>query len=446
MSLLRKGILAGGGSVVGAISGLVANMCLSRALLPEGMGRYQIPFTAGVLIVTILSFGIGQSNIFFLNRHKIELKKIVMNSFWFSCFNMVLLIIILPSILSFFRGYFGDLTLWTRILFSIGLGSLLAFTLFRPILTAQLRIVQDISSQLFNRVSFLIFIVVGFLLNILTVEIALAAISVSYVASLLWVVWCIKSSIDFRISFSFGLFLNSLRYGLKIFAANFVYMVNISLGLMLLRYLLPNDFASIGHYSRAVSLGSLIMLIPTAVGPLLYAQWSDISALDRKKQVELAMRLHIMLALGIIVVIIIFAPLFITILYGKEFLPAVPVLRMLIFAIGFRCIFNVCHNLFTSDGFVHATTVIYGISMIVTATLTWLFVPKYGIMGPALADMISSLFVALAGLLILKLKYDLPLNRLLIIRVHDIIYVIKTILRKNIKSEYIVENAYTKSH
>ena len=80
MSLLRKGILAGSGSIICAGIGVMTSMMLSRALLPEGMGRYQIPLTFGVLTVTIISLGIGNSNIFFLNKHRIEHRKIVMNS------------------------------------------------------------------------------------------------------------------------------------------------------------------------------------------------------------------------------------------------------------------------------------------------------------------------------------------------------------------------------
>jgi len=431
MSLLRKGILAGSGSIISAVIGVLTSMMLSRALLPEGMGRYQVPLTFGILTMTVLSLGIGNSNIFFLNKHRIEHRQIVINSVWFAFAASLFLLLVIPIVFSCFRNYFGALQLSTRIIFSMGIAALLCFNLLRPILTADLKIRQEVAARITNRLAILIMVGFAFLLGYLSVDTALIATSLSHVAALILVIYFLKEHFDFKISFSWKLFKETLAYGLKLFAANFAYLVNVSLGLMLVRYLMPNNFSDAGYYGRAVAICGLIMLLPASVGPLLYARWSSLSGHSRKAQVELAMRLHFAAGAATVVALMVFGPWIIIILYGEAFLPAVPAMRVLSFGVALRCVFNVCSNLLASDGRPHITTYILILSIVVTASLTFVLVPHIGIIGAALADVIAWSLVLTIGLLLLIRIYGLELKNMLLIKKIDFQYLIYAIRNKS---------------
>ena len=431
MSLLRKGILAGSGSIICAGIGVFTSMILSRALLPEGMGRYQIPLTFGVLTVTIISLGIGNSNIFFLNKHRIEHRKIVMNSVWFSFMASVFLLLLIPVIFFCFHNYFGALRFLTQIIFSMGIAALLCFNLLRPVLTADLKIRQEVIARITNRLVILIIVAFAFILGYLSVDTALIATSISHVTVLILVVYFLKEHFDFKISFSWRLFKETLAYGLKLFAANFAYLVNVSLGLMLVRYLMPNDFINVGYYGRAVAVCGLIMLFPTSVGPLLYARWSGLSGRDRKAQVELAMRLHFAAGSVSIAVLMLFGSFIINILYGEAFLPAVPAMRVLSLGVALRCVFNVFSNFLASDGRPHITTYILIFSVVLAASFTFALVPHIGIIGAALADVIAWSLVLTIGLVLLRRYYGLELKNMLLIKKSDFKYLLHAIRKKS---------------
>ena len=216
MSLLRKGILAGGGSVVCAGLGVLTSMMLARVLLPEGMGRYQLPLTTATLVVIILGLGIGQSNIYFLNKHRIETKQIVMNSIYFGLVGTVGLLILLPLLFSVFESYFGVLPIWVKIFYSLGVSASLCFNLLRPILMAALQVRRSVQSQITNRATFLLIVFFCFVLNISSVDFTLAALAVGHITALVVVVYFLKDRIDFSVSFSWSIFKRVLKNGLNL--------------------------------------------------------------------------------------------------------------------------------------------------------------------------------------------------------------------------------------
>jgi O-antigen/teichoic acid export membrane protein len=432
MSVLRKGMIASGASVCCAGLGMLTNVFLSRALAPEGMGRYQLPLTAGVLAITLLSLGVGQANIYFLNRHKIAIPQITMNSIWYGMAGGCLLMAFIPTLLSLFEGYFGQLPLWAKVIFGVDAAALFVFHLLRPILVAGLQIKQDVLAQVTQKGLVLLIVAVGFFWGFLTVPIALSMTAAGDLLALGIVGYYLRDHIVWAVRFSGKVFRQTLVYGIKIFTANFVYVMNVSLGLLLLRYLMPDNFAAVGHYGRAVSLGGFVMLIPTAVGPLLYAKWSGLSGAQRKAEVALAMRLHLVMAGSVIAGLTLFGHWLILLLYGEDFLEAVAPLRTLAWGIGCRCLFSVCHNLLTSDGKAHITTYVYLVGVAITAVLTWVLVPRFGIEAPAIADAAAGGYVFGVALVILTRKYGCSIAELVVPRKADFGYLKAAFFRRSV--------------
>lgn len=410
--------------------GIATNMMLARSLLPEGMGRYQLPMTAGVLIVSILSLGIGQANIYFLNRHKIEPRKVVMNSIWTGLASVAVLIILTPVVFTVFANYFGVLPLWIKIVFSLGVCGSFNVTLLRPVLNAALQIRQAVCVQITQVVTILVIVTFCFTFDLISVNLALTAFAAGHVISLAILFYFIRDRIDFSVFFSWRLFLRILNYGLKLYVANIVYLLNASIGLMLLRYLMPDDFADVGYYGRAVAICRLLMLLPIAVGPLLYAKWAGLSGDERRLQVQLAMRLH--LALGIITVCLVglFGRWFILFLYGKEFLAALSALRILMIGTALMSMLSVCINLLASDGRAHVIAYMMTLGVIAQIVLTWILVPRLGINGVALANTAAGFLVFSIGVMILKQNYGIRMRRIIFVKKTDLKYLRNALIYK----------------
>lgn len=435
MSLLRKGIFIGSGAVFRLGLGVLASMMLSRALLPEGMGRYQLPMAVSTFLVTLLGMGIGQANIFSLNKHKIAIKQIVTNSIWIGIVGGIALIVILPIGLTKFEGYFGVFPFWTKMSFSFGVCCLYCVNLFRPILIAEFKVRQAVAIDVIYNALILVSVAVCFIYDILTVNVALFLVALGYTGSLLMAIWFLRSELNFAYPFNFKVFRDEIAYGSKLLLANIVNVVNVSIGLILLRYLMPDDFADIGYYGRATSICALIMLMPVTMGPLLYAKWSGLSGEKRRRQAALAMRLY--LAVGIIVAlgVAVFARWLVLLLYGREFLPAVSPLRILVIGIAFRGIFGVCTNLLSSDGRAHVVAYILSLSVATTVALTCVLVPYYGINGAALAFMVASGLVFVLGVLMLKYSYGIQMRMMFLFKKDDFVYIWNAISKRKKQKE-----------
>ena len=191
-----------------------------------------------------------------------------------------------------------------------------------------------------------------------------------------------------------------------------------------------SQIANVGYYGRAAAICALVMLLPTAVGPLLYAKWSGLSNEERKSQAELAMRLYLAMALAVVFGLVISARWLVLVLYTREFLPAVPPLRILAVGIALRCMFSVCNNVLASDGKAYVTACIMGLSVVAIAVLTVILVPYYGMNGAALADMIAGILVFGVGVFLLKCFYGLELKKMLLFRKDDFKYVLNAIRDK----------------
>jgi len=432
MSFLRKGLLATSSSILCVGLGVITTMMLARTLLPEGMGRYQLPINTVTLVVTLLSFGLGQSSIFFLNNRKVEVKQIMTNSVWVAIFTSVLLILTMPIVLSVFADYFGFMPMWVKLTLCLGMCGSYSAALFRPILIAHLRMREAVYMQVANSVFFLATVALCFLGRWLTVYLAICFFSVGSIIRALLGLWFLREHLTGAYSFDFGLFKDSFRYGLKLYSASILNIVNTLIGVMLLRYFMREDFTAVGYYGRATSLCRLAALLPMSLSPLLYAKWSGLSAEERRGQVEMVIRMFVIVGAIIIFGLAVFSHRLILFLYGESFLPAVPVLRILVIGLALRTVLSVCNQLLASDGRAQITAYLLGISVIVGVILTWALVPYYGINGAAIANVLASFTVFTIGLVIVKRLYNIRIGHMLFLKKSDFKYLLYAIKKRSV--------------
>ena len=347
-----------------------------------------------------------------------------MNSVWTSLAAAGLILPFSFFLLLLLPDYFGVYPEWVIVIVSIGVWALFFIILLKPILQADLRVREVVWVQ-FSGAAFLLAVIALFgSFKYLDVNTALVSVACSQLVSMIVLCGYIKKDIDFRLRFSRTLFLSTFRYGLKLHAANLFFLLNTSMGLLILRLILVDDFSQVGLYGRGLAICKLILLVPLALGPVLYAAWSGMSSGVKTSQIELAVRLHLLFAVFMTAIVELALPLLILLLYGADYLQAVNATRILVVSVLFKSVLNVFVSLFSSDGRAQFTAYFMGFSLMQVAILSCILIPYLGIMGAALAEAFTSFTVLLIAIYFAKRRYNLNVRNLVFITTKDIGYLV----------------------
>lgn len=152
------------------------------------------------------------------------------------------------------------------------------------------------------------------------------------------------------------------------------------------------DEASVGYYSLASSISTMWVFVLSALidslKPTIMRYHNENKALYEKTNRRLYAIIFYAAAFASLGIVII-APLFITIIYGKEYSPAVAPLRIIVWYVAFsylgvaRDIWIVCENKQKYLKYLY-----FG-SAIVNVLLNFIMIPKFGINGAAVATVMT---------------------------------------------------------
>ncbi len=423
MTLLRKGILVSGGQFVIMPMTIITGIIFSRALGPDGMGQYELFRTTSTLVAALLTLGLGSANIYFLNNRKIAAERIVTNSVKAGVLLGLVLVTVLTTVVLTCQDYFGTITVATGVLFASGTAALMLTAMLRPVLAAQLAARRMVSVDFSSRIVLLTGGAALAAFHLISADAAIRLLAFGQASALLLVLHYLRDDIRLSHRFEWDLFGQVVVYGLKLAAVNLLFLLSSQLTVMLLRYLRPDAFGDVGLYTRAAAVGGLVTLVPVAVSPLLFAQWSTLSGEARTRQMELAARLYLCYGLSAWLGIALFGRWVIWILYGDEFLPANAALQVLAPALTLVPLFGVCNTALAGDGRALISTYILLCSVTVVAVVTSVAVPQLGIRGAAFGVLCGNICTAVLGLLICTRLYHIRLAHCLIPRVGDVRYV-----------------------
>lgn len=430
MSLIRKSILTITGSFVYVILGVLTQMILARKLMPEGMGQYQVFFSTATLAAALTSLGIGQAGIYYLNRKKRDVVSVVMNGLYWCFFCGIALVVTLSVVVKTFVGYFGELPFLAILGYAIGVTGILLVNLLRPVLVAALRMTEAVIVTTALPAAYLILVLLLALTGRLWVGTALVAMAFGHIISATVLLFFLRKDISLRCGFSFKLFRDMLAYGLKLFLSNVILIANVSIGLLLLRRLMIEDFSQVGYFGRAMAICALTQIVTSSVTGMLYAKWSDVSSTERVLQVERAFRMHVAVSAAILLCTFAFGKWAIIFLYTKAFLPAVAPMYILIVAQILMSTTSIHANLLAGDGKPLLNALVFGIPIPVLVVMMLVLTPRFGIIGAAWAQMLSSLAGLCLATAIITRMYGIRLKSSLILNKSDIHYIKQSLLKK----------------
>lgn len=432
MSFLRKGILVSGGQIANIAIHVVAGVILRRALGPDGVGQYNLFQTTGTLAVTFAALGLGNANIYFLNNRKTPIADVVTNTIKVGLLMGLALAAALGVVIWCWTSYFGVVSPYTVVVFSLGMSAGLNYHLLRPVLVAQLAAKRMVTVEITRTIVLLIGVGVLALAACLDPDGAIIVLALGDIGAVLLVLAFISPHIQLGRRFDWPLLGQVVVFGVKLAGANLLTLLAASTTVILLRWFRQDSFTDVGLYNGAAAVGGLITLVPTAMGQLLFAKFASAYGADRVRQVEMAIRMN--LAYGLIgwLGLVAVGKYLIWALYGAEFLPATAALYILAPGLAFMTVATVSNNLLVSDGRVGATAGILLGTLCIVFTTTWLLVPGHGIRGAALAVLFGNAFTACVSLAVCQRLYGLKLRNCLVLRRSDVDYVIRAVLpRRN---------------
>lgn len=181
-----------------------------------------------------------------------------------------------------------------------------------------------------------------------------------------------------------ALFRRCLRYGMKAYlACLFVYACQ-QAGLLTLKYL--RGRAAAGQYSVAVAVAALVYMLPTVVSMLLFPKLSSLKGHEVKWRItKQAAAVIGLLLVGVCAVTALLGKWLVLVLFGREYLAAVPAVRILMIAVPFLGVQTVCMQFLNSLGYPLKVVAAWGLCAALNVVANLHLVPLWGMSGAAVA-------------------------------------------------------------
>lgn len=375
--------------IIVLVAGIGSNIILARWLGPAGKGTVYL---AAILVPRMMfiftSLGMGMSTIYFTAQKKYSTTQIARNSLFIA---LVIIVIVglsyfalLPQLAQLFLKNieFRFLRLGFFI-FPIML--IVAYLAGIPHGLQQIKKSSSIDIlQSLTRLGFILLLVVVLKMSI---DGAIIASIASFVAALLLTIFLVLQVSSIGIQMNLAVIKDLVKYGLKNQFGAVVQFLNYRFDMFLVNLFL--SIASVGIYSVAVLIAEFIWYIPNAVARVLFPKIaaSDIKTANQFTPQVCRNTLFITFCLGGILFFI-SKPL-ILLFFGKQFLPSVVPLQILLPGIVAFSVGRVISVDLAGRGrplYVSYTTTA---ALIVTIVLDILLIPRLGVPGAALASTIS---------------------------------------------------------
>ncbi len=381
--------------VLALVLAFCADAVLSRTLGPLGRGQYSV-ISAAVLFVWLISnIGINNASVYFTAIEYSSKARIISGSLYFqfitACVGSLILYLVFPFIkTTVIKADFPQVNLilvlvpLTALLNGIqsillGLGEIQKYNISR-ILTSSLQLL------------FFLLLWVSLQMNI---GAAVIVFTVSLViASLLGIFWLWRLGGFPRFTFSVDLVSKFFTYGLKSWGGMVFQFLNYRMDVFIVNFFVgPTE---VGYYVVAVGLAETIWYIPNSIATVLFPQIASSNNASHTFTPKVVRSTSLITVIAILCLAIVNYPV-IMVVYGNQFIPAVMPLLALLPGIYFVGIAKVLASDLNGRGKPHCGTSSAFISILFTLIFDFLLIPRFGIMGAAIASSISyvSAFVVL---------------------------------------------------
>jgi O-antigen/teichoic acid export membrane protein len=363
------------------------SILIARALGPEGRGAYVYPTILASLLITTLHASLEQANVHLLSGRQFSLGDLAANSGLVASIVAGISLLITGALFALRPG--GTAAVRSDVLLAALV--VVPFAIHQIYLTGLLQISHHIGAA--NRVTLVSAGVQAGAIGILFVSGRLTVLAVVLVASgvgiIQWVLTAraVGGLVHLLPRYIPELFRRALRFGLGLHLGLVMVFLQLRLDVFLIERF--SGLAAVGIYTLAVMVAESIWMVTDAVAVACLPHQVEASTLDAGRLTLRACRLNILLALlGTAGLALISYPV-IRLAYGAPFLPAVPALLALLPGVVCYSAQRVCGAYLLRLNCPLRMSAILGSAVIVNLGLNLLWIPRWRIVGAALASTAS---------------------------------------------------------
>lgn len=380
---------------VGIVFGILTSIVISRVLGPSNRGVYILLFTVNAMIINFGNFGIDFTNVYMLSKRKRSLNEVHSNSIIFSLFITTFV---------FFLYWITKDYLHSTILKGVNpLLTLVAIILVLPSLYGKywMSMMSGLKKFVFLskfQITMSIIGTIATLVVLLVFKLGIEGLVGWWVVSSIIVtiarIFIINRTDKIKVRFDKKLFKEILWFGFKGHVGNIAYHIYNRVD-----YFIVNFFTGatgVGYYSLSASLAEKTWFLP---GPLAGTAQPRIGERSKQQSVKLVAKVSrhsILLALTVGIPLLIIVPWVIPLLYGKEYIPTVIPLLILIPGTVFVLVDQVISSYFTYQrGKPQIPSIVALVSLIIYIPFSIIMISRMGIIGAAITSTVTYMLASL---------------------------------------------------
>ncbi|MBU2649365.1 MAG: flippase [Bacteroidetes bacterium] len=403
-------------NVVAIASALAVNIILSRQLGPAGFGIYTVIMVVPMIVISLVQLGIRASAIYHIGKEKENTSRFV------SAIMAVLLISSFAGMLIsggtfFFMGreeHGTAIILTVMFIIPAHLAALFSGGIFlgqeqirRANIIRWLPVLLD-----------LILVVVFVYFLKWKVQGALLALLIAYAAVSSWAIITVNREHPAGIRFDLPVIKRIVGKGIVFAMAFFIIQLNYRIDILILESLTTAQ--EVGYYSLGVSIGEVLWQLPLAIGIVLMSRTANAEDQDEMNiTTAKLLRLSFLAALLASIVLFLLAPVLVPLIWGKEFLPSVPLLQYILPGILFFSVFRIIGSRLSGIGKPEIAIYVFAPALVLNVILNYWWIPLYGAMGAVMATNASYILGSVAFLIVYSNVVGMPVREIVKYRISD---------------------------
>jgi antigen flippase len=378
-------------------AGVAASIVTARFLAPAGRGEYFVVITLARTLAQFGTLGQQSSNTYFVARDRRLFASLVANSFWIAVVICGGGSVVLLAVMYSGQSAWGtpSAALWfAAILAPVSLFYMLGTNLLVGIRQFKLFNAFELMSAALVLAAVMLAGVMG---AGPTGFVAASVAAWGLVAAALFVTLRRHGAGTWR--FQPDVFRSSVRYSTKAYLATLAGFLLLRSNVFILNGL--RGVEQVGYYSVATQVADVLAVLPQSAALVLFPNLVRDGLGGFGRMIRNMTAVGALLATGCVAVAFLADPM-IRIAFGPQFLPAGPVLRLLLPGVLFAGMTAIASQYLSAIGFPRAQVAIWFGGFGLATILSWLLIPRFGAGGAALALSITKLMVLV---LILRLAW-----------------------------------------
>ena len=388
MSFFNKILMTFGTKLLLFFFGIITSVLTARILGPEGKGIVAIAFLIPNLLASFGGLSIGSAHVYFLGKKKYKLIDVFSNSVILPILFSIVYITLFILFFSYLREKFFETINPLYVLIPFFALPIYLFNKYSEAILRGLYMIKEYNLvMILNKASYVLYLIILLLILKFAVLGAIIASLLAFFTVFSYMFLRIIKISKFHLSLNTKLFVDSLKFGIKEHIGNIAQKLNVRLDMFFITALWGPTY--LGLYTISVALAELVWYIPDSIGIVLFPKISSLNKEDADRLIPVVCRNGLLMAFLCSIGLIVLGKIIIKIMYGIRFLPSLEPLLFLLPGVFFLTIPKILTKYTSGIGKPQYNTYSSLAALISTVVFLIILVPKYNIVGAAIATSIA---------------------------------------------------------